>query len=186
VLFVGTHEHTIDAKQRLAIPSEYRKPRPSDRDDAKGAGEPQIFFAALGEEKTLTLYTEQGFADRARELESSDRPPEEVLLYEKLLYANAARMELDKQAAQAHRARQGRRARGHERSPCGPRPTQVERVDGPAPDRAARPAGEPQAADPPRFPGPPNRPGRSEAMTDPVSPDPRSCPPLSTRWPARA
>ena len=90
MLFVGTYEHTIDAKHRLAIPSDVR-----DRLDAERDG--QGFYAVLVEGPTLALYTERGFEKRAEELDDSQRSPEELLLYEQMFYSNAARVELDAQ-----------------------------------------------------------------------------------------
>jgi len=54
-------------------------------------------YAVLVEGPTLAFYTEQGFRKRADELDHSERPPEEVLLYEQMFYSNAARVEMDKQ-----------------------------------------------------------------------------------------
>ena len=90
MLFVGTYEHTIDAKQRLAVPSEIRDGLKPERDG-------ETFYAVLLEGPTLALYTERGFEKRAEELDRSERSPEEVLLYERIFYSNAARLEIDKQ-----------------------------------------------------------------------------------------
>ncbi len=89
MLFVGTYEYTIDAKQRLAIPSEVR-----DRLDHKADGK-DLYAVLLG--GSLGLYTERGFEKRAEELDHSQRPPEEVLLFEQEFFGNAARLELDSQ-----------------------------------------------------------------------------------------
>ncbi|MEX2672535.1 MAG: hypothetical protein WD294_10535 [Phycisphaeraceae bacterium] len=90
MLFVGTYDHTIDAKQRLAIPSEVR-----DRLDPEVDGE--VLYAVVVEGPTLALYTERGFEKRAEQLDHSERSPEEILLYEQMFYSNAARVEIDKQ-----------------------------------------------------------------------------------------
>jgi len=90
LLFTGTYEHAIDAKQRLAIPSDIRDRLNPERDG-------QGFYAVLTEGPTLCLYTERGFERRAEELEDSDLPPEQVLEYERFFFANARRVELDKQ-----------------------------------------------------------------------------------------
>ena len=89
MLFVGTYEHTIDAKQRLAIPADIRQ--------QLEAGGQRALYCVLIEGPTLALYTESGFQKRADELDNSQRPPEEVLLYEQMFYSNAARVELDPQ-----------------------------------------------------------------------------------------
>jgi MraZ protein len=93
VLFVGSHDLTIDAKGRLAVPSEIRS-------QLDPSGSPQVLYAAiqvLTEGPTLSLYTEQGFARRAEQLENSPRPAEEVLEYEQMFYGLACRVEMDKQ-----------------------------------------------------------------------------------------
>lgn len=90
MLFTGTYEHAIDAKQRLAIPAEVRDRL---RPDVDG----EAFYAVVSEGPTLCLYTERGFEKRAAELDESNLPPEEVLEYERFFFPLARRVELDKQ-----------------------------------------------------------------------------------------
>jgi MraZ protein len=90
VLFTGTYEHSIDAKQRLAIPSEVRNRIKPDRDG-------EALYAVIGPGGTLCLYTERGFEKRAEQLDESEAPPDEVLEYERMFYSLAQRVELDKQ-----------------------------------------------------------------------------------------
>jgi MraZ protein len=90
LLFTGTYEHTIDAKQRLAIPSDVR-----DRLDPQRDG--QALYITLGEGPTLRIYTEKGFERRAEQLEQSELPAEELLDHEEVLFSLAHRVELDKQ-----------------------------------------------------------------------------------------
>ena len=90
MLFVGHYEHTIDAKQRLAIPSDIRQRLDPERDG-------DDFFAVLQEGPTLCLYTERGFEKRAEQLDESERPADEVLVYEQMFYSLAQRLEVDKQ-----------------------------------------------------------------------------------------
>ena len=89
LLFVGAYEHTIDAKQRLAIPADVRQ-------QLEAAGQ-RVLYCVLIEGPTLAIYTEAGFQKRADELDNSERPAEEILLYEQMFYSNAARVELDAQ-----------------------------------------------------------------------------------------
>lgn len=91
MLFVGWHELTIDAKQRLAVPSDVRSQLPA------GDGQTQPLYAVIQEGPTLSLYTVAGFEKRSEQLESSPRPAQEVLEYEQMFYALASRVELDKQ-----------------------------------------------------------------------------------------
>ncbi len=90
LLFTGIYEHAIDAKQRLAIPSDIR-----DRLNASQDG--QAFYVTVGEGPTLCVYTERGFERRAEELETSELTPDEVLEYEQVLFGLSRRVELDKQ-----------------------------------------------------------------------------------------
>lgn len=90
LLFVGTYEHTIDAKQRLAIPGPMR-----DEIDKREPG--SCLYAVVQEGPMLCLYTEKGFEKRAEELDRSTRPAEEVLAYEQVFYSMAQRLEIDKQ-----------------------------------------------------------------------------------------
>lgn len=89
MLFVGTYEHAIDSKQRLAVPADVRQ-------QLERAGETSLYCVLL-EGPTLALYTTAGFQKRADELDQSQRPAEEVLLYEQWFYSNAARLEMDAQ-----------------------------------------------------------------------------------------
>ena len=90
LLFTGTYEHAIDAKQRLAIPADVRDRLNPDSDG-------KAFYAVVQEGPTLCLYTERGFEKRADQLDQSDLPPEQVLEYERIFFALARRVELDKQ-----------------------------------------------------------------------------------------
>jgi MraZ protein len=107
LLFTGTFEHAIDAKQRLAIPSEVR-----DRINPEADGE--ALYAMIGQglpiavtddgeqqtgsgSKALCLYTERGFEQRAEQLDHSELPSDDVLMYERMMFPLARRVDLDKQ-----------------------------------------------------------------------------------------
>lgn len=94
LVFTGTYDHTIDAKHRLAIPSEIRSQIRKAQDDRQG--QDLHLFVTLGEGQALCLYTEKEFEKRAEQLDDSDRTAEEVLAYETLFYSLARRVELDK------------------------------------------------------------------------------------------
>ena len=93
MIFTGEYEHTIDAKKRLSIPSEIRSALRAEL----GLGEdaPVGFYVTLGESRSLCLYSEQGFAQRAEELSNSDADPDRLLAYEALWFSLARRVELD-------------------------------------------------------------------------------------------
>ncbi len=90
MLFVGTFEHAIDAKHRLAIPAEIRERLDPERD---GRG----FYASIAEGPTLCLYTQRSFEKRAEQLDASPLPADQVLEYEQVFYSLARPVDLDKQ-----------------------------------------------------------------------------------------
>ncbi|GAB4191527.1 MAG: division/cell wall cluster transcriptional repressor MraZ [Phycisphaeraceae bacterium] len=100
MVFTGTYDHTIDPKNRLAIPSEVRaqiRRSMSRHGDGGGKGDPIVLYVTLGRDSGLCLYTEQGYEKRADELDQSEMDAEELLEYERLFYALSKPVELDKQ-----------------------------------------------------------------------------------------
>ena len=120
MVFADTYEHTIDAKHRLAIPSEVRAQ--IQREEAapgsiasgngggdssagsgastsggSGGGGPISLYVTLGEGQALCLYTRSRWEQRANELDASEWEPEQLLEYERLLYSLSSRAELDPQ-----------------------------------------------------------------------------------------
>lgn len=99
MLFVGTHEHTIDAKQRLAIPREFREELEAEAGRRKGSENPEaaetLYAAIVG--GVLCFYPPEVFKARAEELDRSDKDPEQVLIYERMFYSFARKVEIDKQ-----------------------------------------------------------------------------------------
>jgi MraZ protein len=89
VLFTGEYEHTIDAKQRLAIPAEIR-----DALDPDTHGE--ALYLVLGPNGALWIWPEKTFEQMAGALDQTLLPEEEMMEYEELLFSQAARLELDK------------------------------------------------------------------------------------------
>ncbi|MCC7145844.1 MAG: hypothetical protein IT443_05315 [Phycisphaeraceae bacterium] len=124
MVFVGTYEHAIDAKNRLAIPAEIReqlgqsdglavggsaeggssggsggggRAKGGGKARAKSQEKPVYLYVTLGEGQALCLYTEQGFEQRAAELDRSELESEELLTYERLMFSLARRVDLDAQ-----------------------------------------------------------------------------------------
>jgi len=95
LVFTGTYEHAIDSKNRLAIPSDIR--HQIQRQMGAVEGDAIFLYVTLGEDRALSLYTEDGFEQRARELDDSALEAEELLAYERLLFSMARRVEVDKQ-----------------------------------------------------------------------------------------
>lgn len=89
MLFTGEYEHTIDAKQRLAIPAEIR-----DALDPDLHGE--ALYLVLGANGALWIWPERTFEQMASALEHSLVPAEEMMEFEELLFSQATRLEIDK------------------------------------------------------------------------------------------
>lgn len=89
MLFTGEYEHTIDSKQRLAIPAELRNQL-----DSKEHGE--AFFAVPGANGSLWLWPERTFERMASAMEQTLVPGEEALDFEELLFPQSRRVEIDK------------------------------------------------------------------------------------------
>lgn len=90
MLFTGHSEHTIDAKQRLAIPAKYRNQWDESRDG-------KAWFCVPWPNGSLRLYTEKTFERLASEQEPSltQTSDEADLLAE--FFGLAERLEMDKQ-----------------------------------------------------------------------------------------
>lgn len=121
LVFTGTYDHTIDPKNRLAIPSEVRAQikraarlagvsdgdgghggdRSGDGDKSGGKsggkGDGTYLYVTLAKGGTLCLYTEQGYGKRAGELDHSEMDPDELMEYERIFYSSSKLVELDKQ-----------------------------------------------------------------------------------------
>ena len=94
MVFVGTYDHTIDAKNRLAIPSEVRGML--QRSLGIGGDDPIRLYVIYGAPKALYLYTEEGFAQRAAELDNSPMQRSQLLEWERLMFSLAQQVEIDK------------------------------------------------------------------------------------------
>ena len=94
-MFLGESTHSIDAKNRLAIPSDIRTLSHDSGDSSKQ--QTAYWYVTLGEGQALCLYTDRGFEQRASELDHSDLDPDQLLAYERILFSLAKRVEMDKQ-----------------------------------------------------------------------------------------
>lgn len=88
MLFLGEFQHSLDAKQRLAIPSELR-----------GVIDPAIHGEALivapGPNGALWLWPERTFERLASQLGGSLVGDEELMVFERQLFSRAARLPID-------------------------------------------------------------------------------------------
>ena len=89
MLFTGEYEHTIDAKQRLAIPAEIRS-----RLNPELHGED--FYIVPGANGALWLWPERTFERMASAMEHSLLPGEEMMEFEELMFPQSKRLEVDK------------------------------------------------------------------------------------------
>ena len=92
MLFTGSHEHTIDAKNRLAIPSQIRSELDESQDGKR-------FYVMPGRRPgTLSIYTEKQF-DRMGDTRGAEPiPDEDELTYDQITFSMAsAPLEPDKQ-----------------------------------------------------------------------------------------
>ena len=95
MVFTGTYEHSIDTKNRLAIPAEVRS---QIKRSLKAEKDSTVYlYVTLGADGALCLYTEQGYEKRAEELDSSEMDAEQLLEYERMFYSLSKLVELDKQ-----------------------------------------------------------------------------------------
>ncbi len=89
MLFTGEYEHTIDAKLRLAIPSEIRS-----RLDPERHG--SAFYLAPGPDGVIWIWPEKTFEEMAGAMAQSLLPDENLLDFEQYLFPNSHRVDLDK------------------------------------------------------------------------------------------
>lgn len=88
MLFTGHAELTIDAKQRLAIPSKYRGQWNSERDGS-------AWYSVPWPDGSLRLYTEKRFEALAEQGEQSLTPGHDEAALESQLFGFAERIEMD-------------------------------------------------------------------------------------------
>ncbi len=97
MLLTGTFPRTIDEKHRLAIPKRLRDAMrlvSSTDDEETSAG---AIFVAPGTDGSLALYTEEAFSRLAEQLAASPPTGQDVRAFSRLFYAQAERVELDRQ-----------------------------------------------------------------------------------------
>jgi MraZ protein len=88
VLFIGSSEHTIDAKLRLAVPAKYRNQWVAERDGG-------AWICVPWSTGHLRLYTEADFAKLADSAPSSLTPDQATANLEADFFSLAERLEMD-------------------------------------------------------------------------------------------
>lgn len=89
MLFTGEYEHTIDTKQRLAVPAEIRGQLA-----AHEHGE--ALYLAPGANGMLWLWPERTFEGMTSAAEATLLPGDEVMQFEELIFPQSRRLEIDK------------------------------------------------------------------------------------------
>ncbi len=90
-LFTGAFEHTIDAKNRMSIPSQIRHQMDPERDGKR-------FYLVPGARPgTLSLFPERTFQRRQQAWPSPEIPHEDLLNYTQVFFSMATLLEVDKQ-----------------------------------------------------------------------------------------
>jgi MraZ protein len=89
--FTGHYERTIDSKNRLQVPSQFRNAIDPERD---GPG----LYVILGERRhTLALVTERQFDELADRIRTESAPGQDSLDFEQRFYSTASHLDMDKQ-----------------------------------------------------------------------------------------
>ena len=91
MLFSGRYEHTIDTKNRLAIPSPVRE------EMERGGDGKKVFVARGMQEGTLAIWPEKNFLAMANQLPQSPIPDPDQLAFEEMFFASAYGVEPDTQ-----------------------------------------------------------------------------------------
>ena len=91
MIFTDAHERTIDAKNRIQIPSEFRNGLDPEVDG-------DAFYLCPGErQNTLSFYPSRNFEQRVQALRTGGIAGDEALAFEQVYYSLASRLEMDKQ-----------------------------------------------------------------------------------------
>ena len=91
MIFTDAYERTIDAKNRIQIPSEFRNGLDPEIDG-------DAFYLCPGERKnTLSLYPSRKFEVRVKALRTGRIAGDDSLAFEQVFYSLASRLDMDKQ-----------------------------------------------------------------------------------------
>ena len=88
-VFYGSHDLTLDPKHRLSVPAAVRRCIVPERDG-------DAFFAIIGLNKKIWLFTENAYIDQA-EQPLNMTPGDDEMAYNQLWYGTATRVEMDGQ-----------------------------------------------------------------------------------------
>ena len=89
MLLTGTFVRSLDETQRLSIPKPIR--------EALQYPSNSVFYIAPGTDGSLAMYTERSFSALAERLDQTSPTGPEVRAFSRLFYAQAQRVEIDRQ-----------------------------------------------------------------------------------------
>lgn len=89
MLLTGTFTRSVDEKRRVAVPKKVR--------DALNWPNDVVLYVAPGTDGSLALYTEEAFMRLAERLGQTSPTAPDVRAFSRLFYAQAQRVELDRQ-----------------------------------------------------------------------------------------
>jgi len=89
MLLTGTFSRSVDEKQRVTIPKDLRA--------ALGEAGGKVLYVAPGTDGSLAIYDEQSFLQLGERLAVASPAERDVRAFSRLFYAQARRVELDKQ-----------------------------------------------------------------------------------------
>lgn len=91
MIFTDTYERTIDPKNRIQIPAEFRNGLDPEVDG-------DTLYLCPGERRnTLSLYPSRKFEARVKALRTGEIAGDESLTFEQVFYSLVSRLEMDKQ-----------------------------------------------------------------------------------------
>jgi MraZ protein len=104
LLLTGEYEHVIDSKSRVLISNKLRNQIDADEHGSN-------FYLVFGANGILCLYPERYFEQIALAAAPEGQPPDETVAFERISFALASKVELDRQGRLLLNERLRRRAR---------------------------------------------------------------------------
>ncbi|QDU72741.1 division/cell wall cluster transcriptional repressor MraZ [Mucisphaera calidilacus] len=96
MFLTGNYEHSVDTKNRIAIPSSFRTA--IQREMGAAEGDPLAFYVNPSHEPgTLRVFPERSFDEYARQIDSSGMPVDQLVVYKEAFFSHSFRVESDRQ-----------------------------------------------------------------------------------------
>lgn len=99
MIYADAYERTIDAKNRIQIPAQYRSVKGVElQGETFTVVHGEAFYLCPGaRQNTLSLFPERVFERRAEQLHTEGLTSEDALTFEQLYFSLASRLDMDKQ-----------------------------------------------------------------------------------------